>query len=474
MLYVLLRSIAGIALRWFYSRIDVEGLERIPAKTPVLLAVNHPNALVDALVVAWVFPRRIVLTAKATLFSNPVLTAFFRWAGVVPLIRRQDVDPLKSKKDARRNEQAFGALNGALAEGKPVLIFPEGITGDHSSLAPLRTGAARIAFEARDSGGGVQGLSIVPIGLTFERKDVPRSRVFVQVGEPIDVDSWPRSDEASDVAALTAELERRLRAVTLNFDTADDAARAAALASSFAKLFRGVEAVPPVWYPHAPLSDQVSIARRVENARARLATAPDTVRHRVDALLLRLSRFTDLLAENRLAIEDLEIALDVPAGTRLVIRETPVVLVAGPFALWGWVNHVLPFNLSRVIATRSIESAADPAMRTIVNGIALVLLFYGAQGAAVWAVFGPLAAAIYWISLPVAADVNFYLRARLARVARRARAYFLFRRRPELQELLTKELRWLRAEALAIDGMLSPTTQGSRRIDTTSTIGPAM
>lgn len=471
MLYVLLRSVAGIALRWFYSRIDVEGLERIPAKAPVLLAVNHPNALVDALVVAWVLPRRIVLTAKATLFSNPAFAAFFRAAGVVPLIRRQDLAPLQSSKDAQRNEQAFGALNGALARGRAVLIFPEGITGDHPSLAPLRTGAARIALEARDS--GVTGLSILPVGLTFERKDAPRTRVFVLVGEAIDVDGWPRSDAASDAATLTAELERRLRAVTLNFDTVDDAARATALASSFAKLYRGVDAVPPVWRPHAPLSDQVSIARRVEDARARLATAPDDMRNRVDALLRRLSRFTEMLAENRLAIEDLEIALDVPSGTRLVIRETPVVLVAGPFALWGWVNHVLPFNLSRLISNRSIESAADPAMRTIVNGIGLVLLFYLGQGAVVWAAFGPLAAAIYWISLPVAADVNFYLRARLSRVVRRARAYLLFRRHPELQERLTRELQWLRAEALAIDATLAP-NQGSRRIDTTSTIGPTM
>jgi glycerol-3-phosphate O-acyltransferase/dihydroxyacetone phosphate acyltransferase len=472
MLYVLLRSVAGIALRWFYSRIDVDGLERVPAKAPVLLAVNHPNALVDALVVAWVFPRRIVLTAKATLFSNPVFAAFFRSAGVVPLIRQQDVAPLKSSTDVQRNEGAFGALHAVLARGRAVLIFPEGITGDHPSLAPLRTGAARIAFEAHDS--GVRGLSIVPVGLTFERKDAPRTRVFAQVGEPIAVESWPRSDEATDVAALTAELDRRLRAVTLNFETADDAARGTALASSFAKLFRGVGAVPPVWHPHAPLSDQVSIARRVEEARARLTTAPVEVRNRVDALLQRLSRFTEMLAEDRLAIEDVEIALDVPAGTRLVIRETPVVLVAGPFALWGWVNHVLPFNLSRIIAMRSIETAADPAMRTIVNGIALVLLFYLVQGAAVWVMLGPVAAAIYWISLPVAADVNFYLRARLSRVVRRARAYFLFRRRPELQERLMKELQWLRVEALAIDGILASTNQGSRRIETISTIGPAM
>ena len=52
MLYALLRSIAGIALRGFYRRIDVEGLERLPREAPLILAVNHPNALVDALVAA--------------------------------------------------------------------------------------------------------------------------------------------------------------------------------------------------------------------------------------------------------------------------------------------------------------------------------------------------------------------------------------------------------------------------------------
>src|SRR5437764_15485923 len=108
MLFALLRSVAGIALRWFYSRIDAEGLEKIPPSTPVLLAVNHPNALVDALVVAWVSPRRMVLTARATLFSNPVSAAFFRAAGVVPLMRRQEVRSLRSSGDARRKARAVG------------------------------------------------------------------------------------------------------------------------------------------------------------------------------------------------------------------------------------------------------------------------------------------------------------------------------------------------------------------------------
>src|SRR4051812_7180246 len=127
MLYVLLRAVAGVALRWFYSRVDVSGMNRVAARGPMLLAVNHPNALVDALVVAWTMPRRVLFTAKATLFGNPIAAAFFRAAGVVPLIRSQDTAKTQSHGDGRRNERAFSLLHDALARGGAILIFPEGI-----------------------------------------------------------------------------------------------------------------------------------------------------------------------------------------------------------------------------------------------------------------------------------------------------------------------------------------------------------
>ena len=295
-------------------------------------------------------------------------------------------------------------------------------------------------------------LVIIPIGLTFERKDAPRTRVHAQVGEPIEVDAWSENGDA--VAALTAEIERRLRAVTLNFESVDDAARATALASLLARLFSSADAAPPVQTARAPLATQVAITRRIEEARTRLTHAPDAVRSRVDALLHRLADFDRERRDRRLAIEDLRITLDVPSGTWFVLREAPILLIAGPFALWGWLNHTLPFNLARLVAGRSVESAADPAMRTIVSGLALVLLFYAAQGAVVFGLFGGVGAAAYILSLPVTAEVNLAFRARLARVWRRARAYLLFRRDPALRARLENELRWLRDEAAAIDETL--------------------
>jgi len=451
-LYVLLKALSGISLRWFYSRIDAEGIEKIPSG-PVLLAVNHPNALVDSLVVAWVCSRRIRFTGNAQLFKNPIQGAFLRSAGAVPLIRKKDIAEVHSEADARRNTQAFDELTNALREGSAVMIFPEGITGDHTALAPLRTGTARIALQARAA--GVRNLSVVPVGLTFERKDTPRTRVFVQVGDAIDIDGWPRSSDDSDARMLTDELQRRLRAVTLNFETSTEAAETRALASQLARLLRGTHATPEVWQPHTPLSDHVAIARRIETLRGQLGGASPDVRRRVDELLRRLSAFREDLAKHGVMIEDLEISLDVRPGTWFVIRELLVALVAGPFALWGWLNHLIPFNVARVLAMRDIESAADPAMNTILNGISLALVFYAVQGGIVFRVLGAGFGVAYLVSLPVAADVNFYLRARLARVVRRARAYLRFRSNRELRRRLTQELEWLRAEAVAVDAMLS-------------------
>ena len=455
MLYALLRSIAGMALRWFYRRIDVEGLDRLPPNAPTLLVVNHPNALVDALLVGWAMPRRIVLTAKSTLFTNPAFARFLAWVGVVPLVRSSDVRASPAGTiDPRRNARSFDALRSSLRRGGAVLIFPEGISHDNPSLAPLRTGAARIALEARDEG-GVHGLEIVPVGLTFERKQTPRTRVLVQVGEPIVLDHWAISGESA-VSALTEEIDARLRTVTQNYETVDDASRAAALSALFAALFRDE---PPSVGSARPLRVDVSIARRIEEARrALIRCADDRLRARTDDLLRSLAAFESRLAIHRVAVEDIAVSIESRYAAPFVLREGWVLAIAGPMALWGALNHWLPFHGARLIARRSIESASDPAMRTIVAGAGLVLAFYIAQGALVAWLAGWLAALVYVASLPLAADVNFVLRDRLRRARRRARTYLLFRRRPRLHAQLQSELQRLRGEALEIERLLRQAT----------------
>jgi 1-acyl-sn-glycerol-3-phosphate acyltransferase len=211
LIYAALRWIAGVALHWFYGDIRVVGREKIPRDTPLLIAVNHSNALVDSLVVGWLMPRRVVMTAKATLLQNPLIAALFRILGVVPLRRASDEMRGKGGRPTNpaRNSGAFEEMLQVLASNGAVMIFPEGTSHSNKDLAPLKSGLARIALQARDIA-HIRAVNIVPIGLLFENKAIPGSIVGVRVGDPIDMDSWPTD---SDHAALTAELTKRLKAV---------------------------------------------------------------------------------------------------------------------------------------------------------------------------------------------------------------------------------------------------------------------
>jgi len=211
MIYKALRWINGVALHWFYRDIRIAGRERIPTGVPLLIAANHQNALVDSLIVAWVVPRRIAMTAKATLTENPLIALLFRIVGVVPLRRVSDETRKANgaSPDRSRNAEAFREILNLLEHRRAVLIFPEGKSHNEVGLEPLKTGLARLALRARDER-SIKGVTILPLGLIFEDKGVPGTAIGARVGEPIEMDSWPTTDHVG----LTEEIARRLRSVS--------------------------------------------------------------------------------------------------------------------------------------------------------------------------------------------------------------------------------------------------------------------
>ncbi len=205
MIYRALRWVAGIMLHWFYSDIELTGAENVPSSGSLLVAVNHPNALVDSLIVAWLIPRRVTMTAKATLVENPLIALVFRMAGVVPLRRAKDEKARDGAAvDRNRNDRSFREIVDVLKGGGAVLIFPEGKSNSEERLAPLKSGLARVALQARRE--GVKNLAILPLGLTFEDKAAPGSRVRAQATPPILIDTWSGDDARDLTIAVGTQL----------------------------------------------------------------------------------------------------------------------------------------------------------------------------------------------------------------------------------------------------------------------------
>ncbi len=453
MLYHLLRAAADVALRWYYADIVVQGAERIPTTGPLIIVSNHPNALVDALLVCTTLERRVLLTAKATLFEQPLLARLLRRAGVVPLRRAKDELAARHGGEVSvvRNTESFRLVTEALVHGNAVLVFPEGISHDEPSLAPLRTGAARMAITA--AAAGARGLRVLPLGLVFERKERLRSRVLVRVGEPIDLGGWSAADGAGDAGALTALIDAALRRVTLNFASEARAHRAIALAEALAAI---TEAPPTLGRPRA-LATEAELAHRIEAATAALENAPPPLAREADAFIARVASLDAALAARGATLADLQISPRLRHGARFVLREGLIVAGALPIAFLGRVMHWPPLRLARALAMRPLArdpSRDQPAMRTIVLGLALVLVWYALHAIVVTHWLDGTAAAIWIILLFIAARVDFALRDRLGRAWRRARTYLALRADPALHTRSLDEIRQLEEEALALEARL--------------------
>lgn len=220
--YDLVVKLVHLLLRMFFRRVEVSGLENIPAEGGGVLVSWHPNGMIDPALIFEAFPRTVVFGARHGLFGVPVLGWIMRSVGTVPIYRAQDAGE-GADPEARRiaNQKSLDALAEQLVRGSFTCLFPEGDSHDAPHLLELKTGVARFYYRARQLSEGPPP-AIVPVGLHYDAKRIFRSNVLVSFHPPIRLpdalDRTPPEDEPDDERrarwrALTDIVERTLHEV---------------------------------------------------------------------------------------------------------------------------------------------------------------------------------------------------------------------------------------------------------------------
>ena len=151
----LVRWLAEALVRLYYPARAVEGAERIPTGAPLVFVLNHPNGLLDPLLlrISLGIPARFL--AKSTLFGNPLGRLAMDAFDTIPIYRAHEAKDAKKNEtkdgkpgDPSRNEESFARCRAVLASAGALALFPEGTSHSDSQLRPLKTGAARIALSA--------------------------------------------------------------------------------------------------------------------------------------------------------------------------------------------------------------------------------------------------------------------------------------------------------------------------------------
>jgi glycerol-3-phosphate O-acyltransferase/dihydroxyacetone phosphate acyltransferase len=386
----LIHAIISIALRLFFRRIEVVGVERVPAEGPLLFVLNHPNGLVDPALVFVSLPRRVSFLAKSTLFDNPIGAFVLRTFEILPVYRR--IDP---EARTASNVSTFDNCFDLLRRGRCIAIFPEGISHDEPQLQKMKTGAARIALGAVSGAEPANGLKIVPVGLYYTSKTSFRSEALIRYGEIFDVE--PVGLEANGeaprqaVEELTAKIENSLRDVTLNLETEtelDTVLRAEALFSSVFENLIFKQTLTQTVQRLQDLAAKYSLLERADPQKMRDLNA-------------RVTRYEDDLKASGVTTESLSV-LQHPTWYvfRYLVLRVIFLIAFSPLAIVGAIIHspayLFSALLGRIFRTHDIDVAGSSS--TIVAAIVLMPLTWALLAGIIWYYFGW---EIALISIPV-------------------------------------------------------------------------
>jgi 1-acyl-sn-glycerol-3-phosphate acyltransferase len=333
--YAVVRVIARFWIWFFFERVEVRHPERVPCMGPVLLCINHPNNLIDSLLIGSVLSRKVHYLAAAALFRNPLMSRFLVALGMIPVYLKAD-DP--DKLD--RNTEMFAACDEAFEGERLIAIYPEGTIRADVHVQRIKTGAARIAlgYEAH----APRRLTVVPVGLSFEARERFRGRVLVSFGEPVAVSSYLavyREEPAKALHALTTAIQWAMEREVVHVARID----AAALARAMEEVYRG-DLECELWEERGlvgrridPFGLSQSIADAVEHFRKQ---DPE----RIERLWQRILGYHAGLAAYRLGDEAVRPRVEGTADRQRVARSWQTI-VGLPLFAYGAAANFLPYYL---------------------------------------------------------------------------------------------------------------------------------
>jgi len=417
--YRLVSALSRFLLRLFYERIDVEGGENVPTSGPLVVAANHHNSLVDAMLLVALVPRRLRTLANAPLFKNPLIGPFLRMMGGLPVHRRQE-----GGNDPKRNETLFAETTATLRGGGSIMLFPEGRTQPEPVLLELRTGAARMLLAAEAEAPLAEPVVLLPVGLLFQDPGTFREgRALMLVGKPIDT--------ADCVALARREPEAAARQLT---DRLSTSLRGLIIEAGDRETLGLLSFVEEIWTasPGKAPTDERDRVAWLQSILRTYRLLGERYPEKVTDIRQRLALFASELEAASLEPSQLSRTWSRESTGRRIWLQGAALALAGPLALIGMAVHVVPYKLTGAVVKGILRDEEEEATDKLAVGFLLFPVFWLLEAFLVFHLGGPWAAAALVIALLPLGFLALAWRERAGRAIRERQAIVRERREPDL------------------------------------------
>ncbi len=174
MLYGILKVWVRLAASIFCRKIIINNPERLKMEGPLLLAANHPNSFLDAIILDIFFKKPIWSLARGDVFKKPFYIKLLTKLKMLPVFRTSE-----GVENLDTNYKTFDACKKIFRNKGIVLMFSEGKCVNEWHLRPLKKGTARLAISSWQD--GIE-LKVLPVGINYNSFKKFGKNVFLNFG----------------------------------------------------------------------------------------------------------------------------------------------------------------------------------------------------------------------------------------------------------------------------------------------------
>lgn len=302
-------------------------LQKVPDNGPLLIAANHPNSFLDAIIIACFLQRPIHFLARSDVFKSKWSNYILRRLNLLPIYRLQE-----GKDRLKDNERTFEECSEILAKNGAVLIFVEGLSLIDMKLRPIKKGLARIAYHFYEKTKN-QDLKIATIALNYDKPMEFRSKVMMAAGNSLNfkeyVEEEEESKKAESIIKINAAIFKELQDHTIEVDIDNE------------PIYHALTALDSS-HKENSLSRKFLIAKSIRNKKEKKTERWESLNDTV----LELKK---LLSKYKLNYRKLKVNEGIPFAKIFLLT------ILSPLALIGLLLNVLPLWLARIITNKKVK-----------------------------------------------------------------------------------------------------------------------
>ena len=214
MLYTLLKFPAKVALYFYCRKIIINKKDFLQSDGPLLIAANHPNSFLDAIILATIFKQPIYSLARGDVFVNGFYKTLLYSLKMLPVYRISE-----GAENLEHNYTTFSSCIDIFKKNGIVLIFSEGRCINEWHLRPLKKGTARLAMNAWQQG---IPLKVLPLGINYSSFRIFGKNMILNFGEIITArDLNSNLPDGKTVNDFNFKLEQQLKNLVTEAEPSD-------------------------------------------------------------------------------------------------------------------------------------------------------------------------------------------------------------------------------------------------------------